>query len=301
MNLSDATDFVWTHHADGVLAAAGVALAAPWLGIQLGARRSSALGLAVPKLASCGVALAYFFASTPAAGAELVEPDQMTRILFASIVAGLGMTIAAFTRRGQMQVGSIALPLFLLAIAARDLLFLESAFGDLGAAIEGPGRLLLIDPDDRSLAVATGLLGLAILATLWRPVSDAAFDPTDLRTRGGRPALRDLLLYLFVAAFVGVVTPLVGDDLVLGLLVLPPIILRPFAWSAASFPWLATSGSVTGVGLGFVVAVERDWPVGVSILVALPVTCLAVGLLASPLRVRQLLIARSTSARAGHR
>jgi zinc transport system permease protein len=231
MSIFDA-DFMRLAFATGAI----VGVLAPAVGFFLVQRRMSLIGDGVGHVAFAGVAAGYLLGISPVATA---------------LVASVAGAIAIEWLRSQHQAaGDQALALvFYTGIAAGVVLI--SAAGALNANLFAFlfGSILTVTRGDLLLVAILGVVGLALIGALYRPLVAVALDEEAARVSGVPVALLNVLLAGLAGVTIAVSMRIVGILLIAALMVLPVIAASRIAWSIRSTIVLSTA-----IGLGSVFA-----------------------------------------------
>jgi zinc transport system permease protein len=213
-----------------------VGVLAPAVGFFLVQRRMSLIGDGVGHVAFAGVAAGYLLGISPVATA---------------LVASVAGAIAIEWLRSQHQAaGDQALALvFYTGIAAGVVLI--SAAGALNANLFAFlfGSILTVTRGDLLLVAILGVVGLALIGALYRPLVAVALDEEAARVSGVPVALLNVLLAGLAGVTIAVSMRIVGILLIAALMVLPVIAASRIAWSIRSTIVLSTA-----IGLGSVFA-----------------------------------------------
>lgn len=281
--LIQAMQVIVEYFLDGFLALIAISLTAPLLGVILVLRRMPLLGLAIPPMAGCGLAATFFFFALVAAdtSGELEEPGRMLQLAGSLIGVAVGLLALAVLNRDRRFLGVQAGVVFLLAVALREIFFLESPYERIFEESIQHGRLLTVGPTGRNQVLLCCVLATAIALKFWRRLWVCAFD-ADQATLLGLSGRRYLGVTLFLlGAFCAVCVPVVGPEVVLMLLLIPPAILRPVTPSLAAYAPLSMAAGSIGSVAAFVIACTEgiDWPPGPAMALSLVVTSLVLALL----------------------
>ena len=256
---------------DGFLALLAVSIAAPFLGVLLVLRQMPVLGLAVPQLAGCGQAAAFFFVAlfTATDAAHPAEPDAIGQVLGALTAVLLGMLALVSFNRDPKFLGVHACILFLLAIALRELFLLGSTHQKAVEESIQHGRLLTVDAAGRNQVLATCAGVVLLTIALWRRLWIPAFDPAQAQLLGLPPRRSLLITLLLLGATCALCVPVVGPEVLLTLMLVPAAILRGATPTLAAYPLLAMVAGLVGSAGAFVLACAEgvDWPPGPAVVV----------------------------------
>lgn len=249
---------------NSVYASVLVGLACPLVGVWLVLRRLVFLGVALPQVASAGIAFALSLHVWlgEVGGAHGEEHRAL------AFVGSVGFTVLAILwlalleKRGRGLVEGRLGTAYVLATAISILLLAKCPVAERGWLNLLKGEIIAISNADLALtAVALGV----VLLVLWRFNKEfllVSFDPDLAVTLGRKVGAWDLLLFGLIGGTVAVAVLSVGPLIAFGFLLIPPLIARQWARTMRQ---LAVGASLVG-GLtawaGFVVAYRWDLPVG---------------------------------------
>lgn len=251
----------------------------PLVGCSLYLRRTSFYGLALPQLAACGVACG--FAAMPwwvdhvgigdldlLAAMEDTHAAMNYHLGWASLFTfgGLGLLVA-LGRRGGSEVARVAAA-FVIASAATVLFAHQSPTGEIFVSELLRGEILAVGPHE--LETLGACLGLAAILLLWlqNDFLIVSYDRESARVLGKRVIALELTLAGIVGATVAAGTMTVGPVVLFGLLVLPPIAVRPWAGTMNRFLGLAAAFGTLGSALGIWSSFTWDLPLGPCVVLA---------------------------------
>jgi len=213
-----------------------VGVLAPAVGFFLVQRRMSLIGDGIGHVAFAGVAFGYLLGISPVATA-----------LVASVAGAIAIE---WLRSKHQAAGDQALALvFYTGIAAGVVLI--SAAGALNANLFAFlfGSILTVTRGDLLLVAILGVVGLAVIGALYRPLVAVALDEEAARVSGVPVAALNVLLAGLAGVTIAVSMRIVGILLIAALMVLPVIAASRIAWSIRSTIMLSTA-----IGLGSVFA-----------------------------------------------
>jgi len=228
-----------------LLVAAALAVAAAISGLFVALRREGLAALAMPQVATLGVAVALRIGwpSLPVALAALA--------LMIALLAWTGSGAAADMTLSACFVGALSLSILVIVNAAAHVNDIQNRF---------VGSDLAVDRLETVAAAPLLLILGGAMAALWRRWLLLAQAPAAAELAGLRPRLWEMLFHVLLAGVVLLGTNYVGVVMVLALLFLP---------AAAVLPWTgripqALSGCVLVAVLllaaGFVMSVRMGWP-----------------------------------------
>jgi zinc transport system permease protein len=218
-------------------AGAIVGLLAPAVGFFLVQRRLSLIGDGIGHVAFAGVAAGYLLGISPVATA-----------LVASVA---GAVVIEWLRTTRRAAGDQALALiFYTGIAAGVVLI--SAAGALNANLFTFlfGSILTVTGGDVRLVAILGVVGLALIALLFRSLVAVALDEESARVSGLPVFALNIALAALAGVTIAISMRVVGILLIAALMVLPVIAASRVAWSVLSTMVLSMVIGVCAVGIG---------------------------------------------------
>lgn len=252
-----------------LLAGLGVALVAGPLGCFVVWRRMAYVGDTMAHASLLGVALGLLL------GLDLGIGVLVVTVTVALLLAAL---------QGQRLVGSDTLLGILahgaLSIGLVAVAFLDSVRLDLMAYLFGD--ILAVSRHDLLWIWGGGLVVLAGLAAVWRPLLAATVDPDLAFAEGASPPWVRLAFALLIAVTIAIAMKIVGVLLITALLIVPAATARRSARSPEGMAIAAAAVGMVAVTGGLALSFGADTPSGPSIVVAALV--LFVGSLALPAR-----------------
>ncbi|MCB9870052.1 MAG: metal ABC transporter permease [Planctomycetes bacterium] len=288
--LLEALRLIRDHFADGFASLLAIAVVAPWLGVLLVLRRLPLLALAVPQMAGCGQAAA-FFAFALLWTVDQAQPEAPGRALqmlgaSAGVLVGLGALLWAGGDRRYL--GAQAGILYLVARGAQQLLYLESPYRHAFEHAAEQGHLLTVLAPGRNQVLATCAVLAAAAWAAHRRLWISAFDPDQARLNGIAPRRWFAGTLLLIGMLCGLCVPVVGAEVVLTLLLVPPTVLRACTPSLRAFAPLSVVAGVLGSVAAFVLGCTRtlDWPPGPTLVLSVLAASLCCGAVARLFRTR---------------
>lgn len=207
--------------------------------------------------AFAGHALAHI-GFTGATGAILIGLPPLWGMLLATVAGGVGMGVLG-ERAGQRDV---AIGIVLSAALGAGLLFLHfyTAHATQATSLLF-GSILGVDPALIWTLLALGLLSLAALAAIARPLLFATLQPELAEARGVPLRLVSMLFLAIVGLAVAEAVQIVGVLLVFALLVGPAAAAQ--RWTRRIRPGIALAIAIAlaETWSGLALAVWTDWPV----------------------------------------
>ena len=237
-----------------LLAGFGVALVAGPLGCFIVWRRMAYFGDSLSHSALLGLGLGLLLG---------VEPT----LTIAATAAALAVLLVLLQRQRQLASDTLLgiLAHAGLAIGLVVLSFFESVRVDLARYLFGD--VLAVTGGDLLWIYGGGLLALAVLIAIWRPLLFATLNE-DLAQAEGVPVLRLRLAFMLVIALViAVAMKVVGVLLITAMLIVPAATARRFARTPEQMAALAVAAGAVAVAAGLGGSLAWDTPAGPSIVV----------------------------------
>lgn len=238
-----------------LLAGIGVALVAGPLGCFIVWRRLAYFGDTLSHSALLGVALAFLF--------EL----NITAAVFA-VSACISLALMLLQRYASFSSDSLlgllshsALALGLVVIA-----FLTWVRVDLMGFLFGD--ILAVSKTDIAIIYLGGLVVLAILAAIWRPLFAATVNRELAEAEGMEPERTNVVFMLLMASVIAISMKIVGVLLITAMLIIPAVTARRLAAGPEQMAVIAAAVGVVSVVCGLYGSLEWDTPSGPSIVVA---------------------------------
>lgn len=130
------------------------------------------------------------------------------------------------------------------------------------------GDILSVTAADVWVVWIGGIVVLAVLATIWRPLLAASVNE-DLARAEGLPVLKAKLLFtVLIAVVIGLAMKLVGILLITALLIIPAVTARRFSGSPEAMALAAAGIGAFSVVAGLTGSMFFDVPAGPSIVVS---------------------------------
>lgn len=238
-----------------IFAGVGLALTTGPLGCFIIWRRMAYFGDTISHSALLGVALSLFF------------QFNLTLSVF-GVAAAVSILLLFLQRRQALSADALLgiLSHATLAIGLVMVAFMSWVRIDLIAFLFGD--ILAVSRTDIALIWGGGVLVLAAIAWLWRPLLASTVNPDLAEAEGLNPERAKLFFMLLMAVVIAIAMKIVGILLITALLIIPAATARRFA---ATPETMAVSASVIGavavVG-GLFGSLRYDTPSGPSIVVA---------------------------------
>jgi len=244
-------DFLWRALAAGV----GAALVAGPYGSFVVWRRMAYFGDTLAHASLLGVALGFALHVNPAGGVL-------------AVCAAVALLLLVLQRRKRLPGDAIlgilshgALSLGLVSVA-----FLETLRVDLLSYLFGD--VLAVTGGDLLWIYGGGLVALAALLALWRPLLAMTVHEDLARVEGVRVDLVQSAFVLLLALVVALMMKVAGMLLITALLIIPPAAARRFSGSPEAMAAGAALLGCAAVGIGLWGSLRWDTPAGPSVVVA---------------------------------
>ena len=279
----------WDLFGFAILSALLAAIVCPLIGTFLYVRQTSFHGIVLPQFAAAGIACGFvalpLWGKIAGLGPEEVEhlvhdshADLNHHLFWAAAFTFGGLfALLWLGRRGGGEIGRIAAS-FAIASAATELFAHASPAGEIFVHGLLRGEILFVGVHEfETLAV---VLGLVTLLFVWfhRDLALVSFDRETALVLGKRVVAFESLLFGLTGATVAVCVMTVGPVVLFGLLVLPPLAVRPFARSMIGFYVLSSACSLASALAGLWASFALDEPLGPCLVIAAALSALPAGL-----------------------
>ncbi|HEY1173224.1 MAG TPA: metal ABC transporter permease [Verrucomicrobiae bacterium] len=241
-----------------------VGLACPLVGVFLVLRRLVFLGVALPQISSTGVALALslhvWFGHFGSAHGEEEKISAILGSIIFSLAAIFGLAFMERKGRGSMegQIGA----LYVVSLAVSLLLLSKCPSAEKGWLELFKGQIIAVSNGDLWLTGTVMAVVVLVLHLFRREFLLVSFDREMAITLKKNVLLWDVLIYLLIGLTISIAVLTVGPLITFAFLLLPPLIVHPFAKNMKQF---AVASSILGgvvAFLGFWLAYVKDLPVG---------------------------------------
>ena len=239
-----------------------VGLVCPVVGCFLILRRLVFLGIALPQVASAGVALTlsvHIWTAHDSAIHEISE-SHLGGSLFVTLVT---IIVLACIERWGRRAGEGGLgALYVLTTAASILILAKCPTAEQSWLSLFKGEIVAVAGRDVAVTGVSFAIALALLITFAKELLLVSYDREMAITLRKIIFVWDLLLYLVIGLVIAVAVLTVGPLVTFGFLVIPPLIIHPWAGTMRRF-FIASAllGAVSSF-LGFWIAYRFDLPVG---------------------------------------
>lgn len=247
---------------DALLAGILVGVVCPWVGVYFVMRRIIFLGVALPQVSACGVALAFLLHGL---GWHFLPHDVGERWM--ALGGSLALTLAVIAAVTLLERKPGAAEQWIAAAyivaAALGILFVAAdPYGEAHLLVLLKGDIVTVGRDTIALmAVVYGTVFLALLA-FHRELLLVSFDPEVAVTLGRSVSAWQAVLFAIVGVTISLGVMTVGPMVVFGLLLLPPLAACRLVRGVLP---LCVASSVIGAAsacVGFIAAYRYDLPLG---------------------------------------
>lgn len=238
-----------------LVAGIGLALVTGPLGCFIVWRRMAYFGDTMAHSALLGVALSFLFQLNLTFGVFIV----------AAAVAGV---LLLLQRRNALSTDALLgiLSHSTLAIGLVMVAFMSWIRVDLMGFLFGD--ILAVSMGDIALIYGGGVVILAVIVWMWRPLLAATVNTDIAEAEGLRPEATRILLMLLLASVIAVAMKLVGVLLITSLLIIPAATARRQAATPEQMAVIASVVGALAVAGGLFGSLNYDTPSGPSIVVA---------------------------------
>ena len=242
-----------------------IGFACPLVGVFLVLRRLVFIGVALPQIASTGIAIAF---SVPM-WLGLLQPEHAAHSEHLYAFAGstffsLGaiLVMAFLERRGGGSLEGRLGTAYVVAAALSIIILSKNRYGEVGWLDLMKGEVITIDNFDLALTGVTLALVLAVLGLFHKEILFVSFDRAMAITLGKNIVVWDIVLYLLIGLTVSMAVLSVGPLIAFGFLLIPALISHQFARNMRQFTIAASFLGGISSFVGFWIAYEYNLPVG---------------------------------------
>jgi len=242
-----------------------IGFACPLVGVFLVLRRLVFIGVALPQIASTGIAIAF---SVPM-WLGLLQPEHAAHSEHLYAFAGstffsLGaiLVMAFLERRGGGSIEGRLGTAYVVAAALSIIILSKNRYGEVGWLDLMKGEVITIDNFDLALTGVTLALVLAVLGLFHKEILFVSFDRAMAITLGKNILLWDIVLYLLIGLTVSMAVLSVGPLIAFGFLLIPALTSHQFARTMRQFTIAASFLGGVSSFVGFWIAYEYNLPVG---------------------------------------
>ncbi|KLV04266.1 MULTISPECIES: zinc ABC transporter permease subunit ZnuB [Photobacterium] len=238
-----------------LIAGIGIALLAGPLGSFVVWRKMAYFGDTLSHASLLGIALGFLF---------------NINLNLALIICCLSLAVILVSLQKQKYVATDTL-LGILAHSALSLglvavSFLDHVRIDLMSYLFGD--LLAVTTQDLLWIYGGGIVVIAMLVVLWRPLLSMTINEELAQVEGVNVELMRLLLMLMIGLVIAVAMKFVGALIITSLLIIPAATARRFARSPEAMAAIASGLGTVAVILGLAMSWHYDTPAGPSVVVA---------------------------------
>jgi zinc/manganese transport system permease protein len=224
-----------------------VAVVAGVVGFFVVMRGSAFVADAVPQGAFAG-----------AAGASLIGVSTLVGLSVFALAGALG--IGWLGRRGRHDVATALTLVLMLGLGALFLSFTTQYSSETFSLLFG--EILGISSSEILPVALLGIVCIAAIAVMYRPLLLSSLSPESGEARGVRAARMELLFLVVVAIATSMTLPVVGALLIFSLMIGPPAAARSMTSSPARAMALSVVIAVALAWVSIAASYKTDWPVG---------------------------------------
>ncbi len=239
-----------------------VGLVCPLAGVYLVVRRLIFMGVALPQISSCGIALVF---ALQAWGVIPHSHDDEHTVAFvgaALFTVPAILALSFFARRGGGSVEGRLGTLYVLAGAWSILLLVKNPLGEHGLLDLVKGEIIAVSNADLMRTSATFTIVIALLLLFQKEFLLVSFDREMAITLKKNVVLWDALLFLLIGVTISMAVLTAGPLVTFGFLILPTLTAHLFARTMLQFSILAAALGAASSFFGFWIAYRWDFPVG---------------------------------------
>ena len=239
-----------------------IGFACPLVGMYLILRRLIFLGVALPQVSSCGIALAF---SLQAWGILPHLHEQEHRLAFFGATLLTLPTVLLLSlgsrKEGAMIEGRLG-TIYGLAGAWSILLLVANPLGEHGLLDMLKGEIIAVSAADLWRTLITLGLVILLLFVFKKEFLLVSFDREMATALGKQVRLWDAFLFLLIGLTISMAVLSVGPLIAFGFLLIPPLIAHLFARNIRQFAVLGSGIGAATALIGFGIAYRKDLPVG---------------------------------------
>jgi ABC-type Mn2+/Zn2+ transport system permease subunit len=221
-----------------------------YVGVYVVARRVVFLGAVLTQVSVFGIALTFL---------PFIPVQHTIGSLLVTLLAVVGLSrLLSGARVPRDAVLGIV---FVAAIALRILILQKTPKVEV-AEIENllRGDILFVTPEVFFLMLGVFVVTMAVHLLFFKEFTYISFDAETARTQGFRADFWEILFYILAAVVISVATHMVGDVMVFGFLVIPPVAAMLLTRSVRGIFLIAALIGLVVPGVGLVVAFLADVP-----------------------------------------
>jgi ABC-type Mn2+/Zn2+ transport system permease subunit len=245
-----------------------VGVSAPLVGMYLLLRRLVLMGVALPQVSSCGIALAFalhawgWLPDLAAGEHSLTEERELAFFGATALTLPAILALALLSRRTRGSVEALLGTAYVLAGAWAMLLLAANPLGEHGLLDLLKGQILAVTNGDLARAGSTFAVVIAVLYAFKKEFLLVSFDREMAVALRKNALFWDLLLFLLIGLTISVTVISVGPLVAFGFLLIPPLTAHLFARNMRQFAVLSAGLGVVAALAGFCVAYRLDLPPG---------------------------------------
>lgn len=274
-----------------IITGIALALMCSLLSVLVVLKRMAFVGQGVSHAAFGGMGIAALLAAITGSTATIGVSTGQYAIVFAFCL-GAGLLMALLSRRGKIEADT-AIGIVLVASMALGSLLIFATRSTVQWESFLFGSILQVGWTDATIACVVGVIILATLVVIRRPLLFWAFDENAARAWGVRTRLMQLILMVMLTLATVTAMRLAGVVLATALLVLPGAAALRLSRRMGRVLLFSILGGVVGVLAGIVLGFEIDVPPGACIVCVL--TLYFAGAMAYELLQPRAKVARATA------
>lgn len=239
-----------------------IGLMCPVIGCYLILRRLVFLGVALPQVASAGVALTlslHVWVGSDSVFQFLTESPFTGSVVF-TLIAIVALACIERWGRGAGEGGLGAL--YVLTTAASILILAKCPTAEASWLSLFKGEIVSVGAHDVIVTGISFAIALTLLTIFAKELLLVSYDREMAITLRKTVFAWDLLLYLMIGLVIAVAVLTVGPLVTFGFLVIPPLVVHPWAGRMRRFFILSAILGIVCSFLGFWIAYRYDLPVG---------------------------------------
>jgi zinc/manganese transport system permease protein len=193
-----------------------------------------------------------------AAGASLIGVSTLVGLSVFALAGAL--VIGVLGRRGRHDVATALTLVLMLGLGVLFLSFTTQYSAEIFALLFG--EVLGISSAEILPVAGLGLLCVAAVAVLYRPLLLSSLAPESGEARGVRATRMELAFLVVLAIATSMTLPVTGALLIFSLMIGPPAAARALAASPARAMALSVAIAVALAWVAVAASYQTDWPVG---------------------------------------
>ncbi len=236
----------------------------PLFGIFLVMRRMVFLGVALPHISACGIALALSMHVWFGDYDAMHGANERVLALVGSIAfAGAALVIlAALERKSQGGTEGRIGAAYVIATATSILLLAKCPQAERGWLSLLKGEIIAVMDEDLWLGGCSFAVLTALLLLFRKELLLVSYDRALAVVLGKRVMMWDILLFGLIGLSISISVFIVGPLITFGFMLIPPMTARLFARSMRQLAFIASMIGGGGALAGFCAAYHWDLPIG---------------------------------------